>query len=171
MTATIRNTIALILILASLACLYPGLTLPMMNINIGATVPLLGKIDLFDQTQSIMQSVRSLQESGNLLVAGLIFLFSVIIPIFKAVLLLVVLGFKNVKGRMAIYKFVAVIGKWSMADVFVVGIFMAFLAGKANPNATATLFEGFHYFVAYCLISIAAIQVMDIKKTDIKKIE
>lgn len=164
MTTTLRNSIAFILIVASLACLYPGLTHPMMNINIGTTVPLLGRIDLFDQTQSIIQSVRSLQDSGNLLVAGLIFLFSVVIPVLKALLLLTVLAFKHLKGRNAIYKFVEVIGKWSMADVFVVGIFMAFLAGKANPNVAATLFDGFHYFVAYCLISIAGIQIMDIKK-------
>ncbi len=166
MLMSVRNVIAFLLILGSLACLYPGLTLPMMNINVSTVVPLLGRLELFDQTQSILDSIQSLYDSDHRLVAGLIFLFSIIVPVLKAVLLLTVLTFKQFPGRFYTYKFVEVIGKWSMADVFVVGIFMAFLASAGHPNVNATLFSGFNYFVAYCLISILGIQIMDVKIRD-----
>lgn len=164
MSTNIRNVLALLLILTSLAVLYPGLTKPILNIHIGATLPFVGELEIFDQTQSIMQSIESLNESGNSLVAGLILLFSVVVPILKAILLLTVIFFKSLPGRKAIHTFVGIIGKWSMADVFAVSIFMAYLASAAHPNANAQLHDGFYYFLAYCVISIIGIQIMKVEE-------
>jgi uncharacterized paraquat-inducible protein A len=61
---------------------------------------------------------------------------------------------------------VLIVGKWSMADVFVVGIFIAFLAGQANPNMHAALHHGFYWFLAYCLISILSSQVLRLNIVD-----
>ncbi|MGW8123792.1 paraquat-inducible protein A [Roseivirga echinicomitans] len=162
-----RNAIAFVLIIVSLACLYPGLTKPIIQINIGAQLPLIGEFKLFERTQSIVESIQSLFETNNDLVAWLILIFSIIVPIVKAIILLSVLAFKNLPGRKALYRFVGLIGKWSMADVFVVGILLAFLATGENESIRAELFEGFNYFLAYCIISILAIQVMDVKTNDL----
>ncbi|MBL1292744.1 MAG: paraquat-inducible protein A [Thiotrichales bacterium] len=67
------------------------------------------------------------------------------------------------------HKFVLIIGKWSMADVFVVGVFMAFLAGQANPNVQAALHQGFYWFLAYCLISILSSQTLQLNVEDVAK--
>lgn len=165
-TISPRNIIAIIFILISLACLYPGLTYPMLNIYVGVQLPLLGELQLYDETQSIVNSIKSLFDSGNALVAWLILLFSVIVPILKAVILFLVLLLPSYKASAYAYRFVSVIGKWSMADVFVVAIFMAYLAGQANANISATLYEGFYYFAAYCIISIIGIQLIQVPKID-----
>jgi uncharacterized paraquat-inducible protein A len=51
-----------------------------------------------------------------------------------------------------------------MADVYVVGVFVAFLSLQANNNMTAELHEGFYYFAVYCLLSIASTQVLQVPK-------
>lgn len=163
----IRNIIAFTLIIASLVCLFPGLTEPMLSIRIAAQIPLLGEIELFERTQSILEAIRALYDYDNNLVATLILLFSVIIPILKALLLLIVLAFKKWRYRKNTYRFVSAIGKWSMADVFVVGVFLAYLATSSEESISAEIFEGFYYFTAYCITSIIGIQIMDLR--EIKK--
>jgi uncharacterized paraquat-inducible protein A len=154
-----RNVIALLLILTSFVLLIPGLTKPLITIS--AFFELLGsRTELFTQTRSIIQTVKNLHESGDNFVAGLILLFSVIIPFGKGVLLILVMLLKSSAPKFKVFKFVGAISKWSMADVFVVGIFVAFLAAKANSNLDANLEIGFFYFATYCLLSIASHQVM-----------
>ena len=157
-----KNIAAVVLIVISLILLYPGLTLPILSIHIGAKIPILGEIGLHDSTQSVMSTIRTLWENDNNLVANLILLFSVIVPIFKAVTLLIVLFFKQIKNRTLLHWFVATISKWSMADVFVVGVFLAFLATRSDDNIDARLHEGFYYFLSYCIISILATQLINV---------
>lgn len=155
-----RNIIACALIVVSLGLLYPGLTQPMLNLTIGAELPFLGYKEFYNQTQSIMQSIQSLYESDNGLVATLILFFSVIVPIVKALCLIVALILTKHRISPYLRNFVLLISKWSMADVFVVGVFMAFMAGKAHPSTQAALHAGFYYFLAYCLLSVLASQIM-----------
>ncbi|PCK09459.1 MAG: hypothetical protein COA42_04200 [Alteromonadaceae bacterium] len=159
----IRNAIALILTLCSLGLLYPGLTLDILNINISASLPLLGTLELFDQTQSIMSSIQSLFENGDNLVASLILFFSVIIPLIKALSLLAVISLSRWQGRAVLYRFINIIAKWSMADVFAVALMMTFLAANAHSSVTAQLHSGFYYFTAYCLISLLGTQIVVVK--------
>jgi uncharacterized paraquat-inducible protein A len=159
----IRNVIAMLLIALSFIILIPGLTLPLITIS--ASVQFMGQtIDLFTQTRSILQSIRSLHESGNDFVAGLILLFSVIVPFVKGVLLLVVLLLRKVWARSELFYFVRSISKWAMADVFVVGVYVAYLAAKATDNLDAQIQAGFYWFVSYCLVSLLALQFMKIEE-------
>ncbi len=154
-----RNKLALGLTAISLACLYPGLTQPVLTIS--ASIEILGNSrEIFRETQSITQSVRSLFESGNNVVASLILLFSILIPIVKALLVALILFQRHGAGRTRLYEFVRSISKWSMADVFVVGVFIAFLAARALDALDASAGQGLYYFAAYCLLSNLAFQVM-----------
>jgi paraquat-inducible protein A len=156
---TNRNRVAIVIALVSLGLLYPGLTQPMLTIK--ASLNLLGMTrELANETRSIMGAIKSLHESKNDFVAGLILLFSVIVPIAKAALLVPILTAKEPAQRTRLYNFVRSISKWSMADVFAIGIFIAFLAAKATSNMAATLGPGFYYFTAYCLVSNLAFQVL-----------
>ncbi len=163
-----RNIVALVLIIVSLICLYPGLTKDILTISVGATLPLVGEINLYTATRSIIGTIQELHENNNSLVAFLILLFSVLIPIFKAISLLAVLFLKKLEVRGKLLKFISIISKWSMADVFVVGVFLAFLATKSNKDITAFLHEGFYYFLAYCLISILATQLIKVEDGEIE---
>ncbi len=158
-----RNIIAFILILVSFGLLIPGLTWPLITIS--ASVTLLGRtVELFNQTRSIIQTIRTLHESGNDFVAGLILLFSVLVPFFKGALLALVLVLRSPASRAKLYYFVRSISKWAMADVFVVGVYVAYLSAKATENLDAQLEIGFFYFTAYCLVSLLALQFMTVEE-------
>lgn len=159
-----RNIVALILILISLACLYPGLTQDIFSLKVGTTLPIVGELNLHESTQSVVSTIKELNHQDNKLVAFLILLFSIIVPILKAVLLLAVLLVKPLKRKGTIYNFVALISKWSMADVFVVGVLLAFLSTRSDDSITSSLHNGFYYFLAYCIISIIAVQLIDKKQ-------
>ena len=158
-----KTTIGLALILISFACLVPGVYRPILTIDISPVLPFLGKMALLHQTRSILGTVDNLYETGNELVATLILLFSVVVPATKGLLLLYVLGFPRGPWRMPLFRFVGLIGKWSMADVFVVGVFMAYLAAGAAQGITARLHQGFWYFLSYCLLSVFSSQLMRVE--------
>lgn len=157
----IRNWCALALTVVSVALLIPGLQQPMMTIT--ASMDIMGvSRELFRQTQSVLEAVRSLHESGNDFVAGLILFFSVTVPFLKIAAVAVILGLRQPRARYRLYLLVRSISKWAMADVFVVGVFIAMLAAKATDNLDAVAEPGFYYFAAYCLVSNLAFQFLTI---------
>ncbi|RJE74311.1 paraquat-inducible protein A [Reichenbachiella sp. MSK19-1] len=155
-----RNIVALFLTIVSLVILYPGLTFPMLNITVSTELPILGKTYFLDQSQSILQTIDTLYSSNNRFVAMLILLFSIVVPIVKGVVVVSVLLVKQFGLKIKLFKLVHAIGKWSMADVFVVGVFMAFLSSQSNGFIEAELLSGFFYFSTYCLLSLLAIQLV-----------
>lgn len=161
---SLRNKLATVLTLVSLGLLIPGLSQPMMTIT--ASMEMFGTSrEIFRQTQSILQAVRHLVDSGNLFVATLILLFSVLVPFLKSIAFFVILGLKKPVTRQQLYVTVRALSKWSMADVFVVGVFIAFLAAVATDNLDAVLQPGFYYFAGYCLVSNVAFQLLRLRET------
>ena len=157
------NKIALALIVLSFILLVPGLLQPLLTIS--ASLELMGvKREIFTETRSIIQTVRSLHESGNNFVAGLILLFSVIVPFAKALTLLAVLAIRDINLKLRLHRFIDTISKWSMADVFLVGVYVAYLSAKATDNLDAEIHRGFYYFAAYCLVSIASLHFMRLER-------
>ena len=105
------------------------------------------------------------------MVAFLIALFSIVIPAVKLTLLLYTSLAEKSRVSRSIDKFEKTIGKWSMADVFVIAIMVAYLAAVAS-NDMEELFSleaefstGFYYFLGYCLLSILASQLLTVRKT------
>ena len=120
--------------------------------------------DSSSYTRSVMETIKELRSSNNNLVANLILLFSVIVPVSKGLALLVVVFSRNKDFSKLLFKIVNSIGKWSMADVFVVGIYIAFLSANAQkPIMTAHLQQGFYYFTGYCIVSIASLHFFKVK--------
>lgn len=157
---TRRNIIAVVLVVISLVVVVPGLIQPIITLSAN----MMGR-QVFAETRSILQTVKDLHESGNDLVAGMILFFSVMVPFIKAVLLGVVGVLKpTVPVRYRIFAFVRGISKWAMADVFVVGVYIAYLSAKATDALDGELHEGFYYFTAYCLISLLSVQVMHVEQ-------
>ena len=128
-------------------------------------------VEVYEQTRSIIGSVRRLYEVGSPVPATLILLFSVIVPFGKAALVAWAAFMASPKHRGRTLTFVEAIAKWSMADVFVVALFIAYLAAQASatptegPDAappliafTAHFGPGFYWFAAYCVFSLASQQ-------------
>jgi uncharacterized paraquat-inducible protein A len=162
---TLRNRLALALAVLSLALLWPGLVQPVLTIR--ATMELFGTTrELTNETRSVVGAIRSLRETGNHVVAGLILLFSILVPLTKAALLVPILAWRGTARAWRLYTFVQAISKWSMADVFAVGMLIALLVAKGTANLSAVAGPGFYFFTAYCLVSNAAFQALRIEPPD-----
>jgi len=120
-----------------------------------------GSIEVYRQTQSIAGFAGELSRQGNHLVAVLIVTFSLVVPIGKLLMQAGAMTAPTVVAQ-PLLQANAALSKWSMADVFVIALLVAFMAGKASGHAgellqmQAVLGPGFYYFLAYCLFSIAA---------------
>lgn len=125
-----------------------------------------GTVDAFDKTRSILGTAKELHANNHLLVAVLIVVFSVVVPVLKGLILLAVFAPLSNKIKSSLLWTSNAISKWSMADVFVIAIFIAFLAGKGIQESRslvdfdAQLGMGFWYFLGYCLLSILGTQIL-----------
>jgi hypothetical protein len=125
-----------------------------------------GSIDAFNKTRSILGTAEELYLNHHVFVAILIIVFSVVVPLVKALLLLSLLLPLRKAIKSVLLTISDVLSKWSMADVFVIAIFIAFLASngiRENSglvNFDASLGRGFWFFLAYCLISILGTQLI-----------
>lgn len=148
------NYLALSLILCSFGLLVPGVVLPVLTIDGSLSMPIVGNIDLGSETRSILGTVRYLYDTHNYLVAFLIFFFSLTVPVVKGLLLLFILLPGRLRLRRVLLETIRRIGKWSMADVFAVAVFLAYLATASMEVFRATLRPGFWFFLGYCLLSV-----------------
>jgi hypothetical protein len=189
------RVIGVLMVLAAIALLYPGVTQPVLTLQgeleksalaefgidllagedeTGQTRAMLdmfarmlgldeleGRILAYENTRSIWGVSRELADTGNVLVAAMIVTFSVVIPSLK--LLLQLLAFAG-PGKLGytLLRVNAALSKWSMADVFVMAMLIAFLAGRASNHMgellimDARLEIGFWYFSGYCLFAVAS---------------
>ncbi|WMX14135.1 paraquat-inducible protein A [Aureispira sp. CCB-E] len=168
------------LISLSIICLHAGLFTPMLeiaaierNLNLG-DIPVekevFGiKIDLtvhkkfegdiyfYYQSKSIAQLIQLLFQQGNLLVAFSILLFSVVFPLAKTLLMIGFVFRPQIANQKWFKNFVLNLSKWSMADVFVVAIFLGFLAFKnlqVGIGTHSNMAIGLYFFFSYCMLSI-----------------
>jgi uncharacterized paraquat-inducible protein A len=166
----------------ALGLFFPGILLTMFSFNMEMAANLSGSSitsSLIDKELSIMATISELWEDQRLLVAALIFAFSVCIPLLKTILVCFAYFTHSLQVEKGLINFVSAIGKWSMADVFVIAIFLAIMstnhADTSNSEqlsvfgfkialdvSTQTLSaagEGFYYFTAYCVLSLIGTQL------------
>jgi hypothetical protein len=129
------------ILLTSLCFLFLilGLSLPMIEIDARVSeikISLLGEqINFQDQvlyykSKSILEVIRLMITQGSfdlLLVGFLVFVFSVLFPLAKLVSSICLVSSPDLKSNKIIYFLVNKTGKWSMADVMVVAIFMSYI--------------------------------------------
>jgi uncharacterized paraquat-inducible protein A len=153
--ANVLPRLGLILTVISFFFLYPGVTEPIMTIK--ASISRFGmKSTIFEETRSIWQTVISLEEAGYAAVGMMVVTFSVILPISKG-LLIIWTWLSPARWR---WQLISMVSKWSMADVFVVAILVAFFTAKATAELQSSLHDGFYWFTAYCLLSIISGQCL-----------
>jgi hypothetical protein len=190
--ANLYGALGLAIITIALACLIIGVITPMLEISAYSTnltiplkfsVPLIGEIDIPDkvfegrmyyyfQSKSVIDLIYVLLESKNYVVAVSIFGFSVIVPFIKLTLSVLLLLSRPFRESGLVKKTVGRIGKWSMADVFVVATFLSYLS-FSNMNTgidtEANTLVGLYFFFAYCILSIASSQFIELTIKEEKK--
>jgi paraquat-inducible protein A len=179
----ILKHVGLGLTIIAIFCFVPGIILPMFVLNMDMAVVLSGAgftSQIIDKELSIVATVNELWRDHRYLVSILIFAFSIVIPIAKTALVTAVYCMRNVAKQRKLINIVATVGKWSMADVFVVAVFLAILSTNHAENtqsqeltffgmkiafemSTQTLSnvgQGFYYFVGYCVLSLIGSQLI-----------
>lgn len=188
----LHNSLFTVSVLLALAILVGGLTAPMIEIDarikemsfilLGEKLMFHDQI-IFFQSKSIVDVVHILISNGqwdSIIVGLLIMIFSIVFPIAK----LLSSRFYYVSDakwkNSAIVKFFALkSGKWSMADVYVVAIFMAYIGFKSildnqlsqlnfKTNSLAsistnetTLQPGFLLFVCFVIYGLVLSSVLE----------
>ena len=145
-----------LLSLGALVALVNGLITPILMIVVHKKVEYLGDVVLSFESKGILGSLHRLYEEGNLAVAGVILLFSVLFPTLKILSLLFVSLFETRPFAASMVRFFKAIGKWSMLDVFVVASLLVYL-GSGKGGVTRSEIEiGLYFFLAYVLLSMTA---------------
>ncbi len=130
-----------------------------------------GRVEVYRKSSSVMGTVTTLLEKGYPLVAGLVALFSVIIPVFKNSLLVAAVFLSSSAWGTSLVRLSSALSKWSMADVFLVALFVGFLAFNATSamdgvlELDASVEPGLYWFAGYCLVSILCGQLLLAKLT------
>lgn len=185
---------SLMLILGSLCLLIGGITTPMIDLEamidmlrfqlIGEEVIFRNNI-IFFQSKSITDLVNILVSEGSfemIFVGILVFTFSIIFPSVKLITSFIwSLGKERINNNKLIRFFVMKSGKWSMADVMVVAIFMAYIGfngivGSQMDSLSRTetveifttngtkLLGGFYLFLSFCISSLLLSEILTRKK-------
>jgi hypothetical protein len=132
----------------TITLLISGIMMPMLDIEakisklnftiLDNTIVFENQI-LFFQSKSISDLVRLLLDSGEarmILVGVLLVMFSIIFPTLKLIATTMYFYSKSIIGNNPVTRFFALRStKWSMADVFVVSIFMAYLGLDGVVNS------------------------------------
>jgi len=171
-------------ILICFSLLFIGLLLPMIEIDARIAkmqFSLLGEIVLFEdqvlffKSKSILEVVQLMMTQSQidvLLVGILVFVFSAVFPVSKLISSLMYIYSRKLRSNKVVRFVVFRTGKWSMADVMVVAIFMAYIGftgivtdqlKQLESSLTSievlttnksNLLIGFYAFTAFVILSL-----------------
>ncbi len=140
--------------IASLIALITALFSPLLLMTVYKSFPFIGEVTLSYESKSIYSTITKLYTQSNYLVGTLVLLFSVMIPFLKS-LLLITYGFLKETGiARHLVKFIEKIGKWSMADVFIVAVLVVFFSTKQDIHTSLKIEVGLYFFTGYVLLSM-----------------
>jgi paraquat-inducible protein A len=139
-----RHLEAPLFILVSAGMLVIGLSLPLMQVE---------KLIFWKNDYSVFTGIIGLFNDGQLLLAAVLFFFSMVFPFAKLAALMALwwLRFQEAR-REALLHWLGILGKWSMLDVFVVSILIVLV--KLGPLASVKPQPGLYFFCAAILASM-----------------
>lgn len=181
----LHTPLFIISVLLALVVLFSGITAPMIEIDarfqqvnfqlIGEQITFNDQV-IFFQSKSILQVIEILFETGKVdsfFVGILILAFSIIFPVAKLISTQIYLaGSEKLRKNKILNFFAFKSGKWSMADVYVIAVFMAYIGFQgildhqlSNANIETeslvsistnktSLQPGFIIFIGFVLFSL-----------------
>ena len=129
------------------------ISLAALSLGLGLTLPLLSveRLYFLEDTPSLLQVVGGLYEDGEVSIAGLVFVFSVLLPMLK-ILVLGISALRQSSGKWL--KALSYLGKWSMMDVMLVALVI--FAAKTSGLASAQVLPGLWFYAAATLSTAVA---------------
>lgn len=148
------------MLLVALICLAVGLSTPILSLEAGKELPVIGETVFQFKSKGVLTTIDALRQSGNGWLALLLLTFSVIVPLLKTALVGVTWWSHDHHLSRKGLNLSHHIGKWSMADVFVVAILVAYFANSGEDLTEAEVQVGLLFFAAYVLLSLLGTQLI-----------
>ena len=114
---------------------------------------------------TIFSGVVSLATSGNVPIAAIVFIASVLVPFTKVIVMLTLLlsiHFKAIQGlktRIRLLRLVTWIGRWSMLDLFVISLMMSLV--NRDQLLSFTMGPAAFFFGTAVILTILAVEWLD----------
>ncbi len=145
---------------ASIIALVVGLVTPILTVSATQDIPVIGETVLQFQSKGIISTIVGLKHAGNIWLAMLLFLFSVLIPIIKTSLVTATIFSRGHKLSQKGLNWSRSIGKWSMTDVFVVAVLVVFFANEQEGLTQAEVQVGLYFFAGYVVLSLLGTSII-----------
>jgi hypothetical protein len=111
--------------------------------------------------QYLLGIIKSLFEEGSFFLGIIIFLFSVVFPVFKIVLCAIALIHSQQKdAKDKIIRAIGYVSKWSMADVFIVAVIIVMFKAKGFNFKFTAEWGLYFYAISAILSSLAILLIM-----------
>jgi hypothetical protein len=152
MRRSARSFLLGVLIIAATICLVLGLTLPIIRLT---------RLYIWSDVHSLASVARELYFSGEIILATVVCLFSIIFPFLKLLYLLALYSIQQVQpNRSAEWlKRLSWLGKWSMLDVLVLALVIFY--AKATNLADATSMPGIYLFASAVILTMIATAMIE----------
>jgi paraquat-inducible protein A len=138
-----RSILPLLLLGASFSFAL-GITLPLLQID---------RLYFFTETPSLVQITSALWTNGDIAIAIITALFSLVFPLAKLAVLHFA-AFPSAGGQTTLPSWFSAIAKWSMLDVLVVALVI--FAAKTSGLASAAARPGLWFFAISVLLTALA---------------
>ncbi|MBI3333147.1 MAG: paraquat-inducible protein A [Candidatus Omnitrophica bacterium] len=113
-----------------------------------------------ENTYSVVSGIKDLAHQGDYFLAAVVFFFSLIFPFAKLISLFFVwLVRLNPDQRTQVLRWLEILGKWSMLDVFAVAILV--VLAKLRTLTTVEPRVGIYFFGASILLSMVTTMYID----------
>jgi paraquat-inducible protein A len=142
-----RAFLVLLLVIAAAACLVLGLTLPVVKLT---------RLYFWNDTHSLTSIIAALYHTREFFLAGVIFVFSILFPVFKLIYIVAAgtLMAQQSAHRSRILRRIAWLGKWSMLDVLVLALLIFYAKSTALSDAVAL--PGIYFFAGSVVLTMLA---------------
>ena len=139
-----------VMIMAAMGLLIAGWSYPTLKLT---------KVIFFTDTYSIWAGIMELWKADLYFLAGLIFFFSMIFPLAKLLVLMVIWFTPLMQETRSRYlDWLEMLGRWSMLDVFVLATLIVLIKSKSIVDAKAAI--GIYFFAGAVLLSRLTSNVM-----------
>lgn len=152
MGGSVRSFILGLLIVAATTCLVLGLTLPIVRLT---------RFYVWTDVHSLISIVTELYNAHEILLAGVICLFSVVFPFVKLLYLLALYSARhwNPEQQGRFLRRIGWLGKWSMLDVLVLALVIFY--AKSTRLADAVSMPGIYMFAAAVVLTMIAYAIVE----------
>ncbi len=149
---------------AALISLTTALFAPLVLMTVYKTFPIIGEVTLSYESKSIYTTITKLFTQHNYLIALLVLLFSVMIPLLKALVLIGYGFFKESGIAKQSVVWIEKIGKWSMADVFIVALLVVLFSTRQDIHTSLKVEVGLYFFAGYVMLSMLGSTLLALKR-------